>query len=94
VGDDQRRARAQQIFHRFLDQAFALGVETRRRLIENHQSRVLQKNSGDGDALSLAAGKLYSSLTNPSIEPVGKPLDEFNGVGRFCRCANGLFTRL
>src|SRR5687767_15607072 len=54
VRDDQRRAAAQKLFHRFTDQALALAVEAGRRLIENHDGGVLEKDASDRQALALA----------------------------------------
>ena len=55
VGDDQRRAAAQQIFHRRLDRALTLGVETRRRFVEDDDRWILQEYAGDGETLALAS---------------------------------------
>ncbi len=55
VRDDQGGARAQQIFHRLLHKPLTLAVQTRCRLVENHQRRILEEHSGDRDALTLTA---------------------------------------
>src|SRR4051812_21974056 len=84
MGDDQRRAMAQEVFHRRLDQSFAFGIETRRRLVENDDRRVAQKHPRNRDALALAPGKLDPAFTDLRIPTLGKPLDELERMRRSC----------
>src|SRR3954464_9929476 len=91
--DDESGPRAQQIFHRLLDQPLALTVETGCRLVENHQRGVLEKYTCDGDALALTPRQLDATLADPGVEPLGEPLDEFHCVCRLRRRADRFFTR-
>ena len=70
VRDDQSRATLQKSLHRLLHQSLAFAVETGSRFIENHDRRVLEKNTRDCESLSLPTGKLDSSLSNQRIESI------------------------
>src|SRR5688500_251277 len=53
--NDQRRATAEQLLHRFADQALALTVQTRRGFVEDHDRRILEEDARDRQALPLTA---------------------------------------
>jgi len=55
VRDHDRGALRHQLGQRLLHQRFALGIQRRRRLIEQQQRRLAQDGARDGDALALAA---------------------------------------
>src|SRR6185503_16018504 len=67
---------------------------TRGGLVENHQRRILEKHSGDSDALPLTAGELHASLADAGVKALRKALDELHRVGCLRRQANGVFTGL
>src|SRR6185369_12017189 len=58
VRDDEAGAPLHQPVERLLDQALGLGVERRRRLVEDQDRRVLVDRPGDRQALALAAREL------------------------------------
>lgn len=60
VGDRDDRPVARELVHRLDDGRLVLGVECRRRLVEEDYGRVLQEGPGDGDALALATGESYN----------------------------------
>src|SRR5688500_4669286 len=68
VRDDQRRAAAQQILHGFTDEPLTLAVETRCRLVENHDRRILEKDARDGETLPLSPRELDAALAHPRVE--------------------------
>ena len=82
VRDDQRRAAAQQIFHRRLDRALALGVEARRRFVEDDDRRILEKDPRDRESLTLAAGQLHAALADARVEALRESLDELAARAR------------
>src|SRR4051812_11767245 len=82
--DDQRRPFAEQVFHCRLDQPLALGVETRRRLVEHDDRWIAQEHAGDRDALTLATGELDSALANLCVETLRQSLDELERMSRGC----------
>ena len=80
--DDQRRTMAQQILHCRLHRALALRIETRRRFVEDHDRRILQKDPRDGESLTLAARQLHAALAHARLESLGEPLDELERMRR------------
>ena len=56
MGDDKNGSVLHDLPHVMLDDAFALVIERRGRLVKNQDRRVGCKRAGDGDALALAAG--------------------------------------
>src|SRR6478672_5635153 len=80
MGDDQSRTSLQQLLHCLFDKSFTLTVETRRRLIENHDRRILEKNACDRQALALPTGELHSPFANQCIESLDKTVDELSGM--------------
>ena len=91
VRDDQRRPPPQQLLHRFLHQAFAVAVETRRRLVENYHRRIFQKHAGNCQPLPLPPGEFDAALSNQCVESVAEPVDELRRVGRGRRIPYRLF---
>src|SRR5689334_21019017 len=81
MGDDQRRSIAEEIFHRRFDEALALRVEARRRLVEDDHRWIAKKHSRDRDALSLTTGQLDATLADLGIPALRQALDEFERVG-------------
>ncbi len=57
--------------------ALVFRIERRSRLVEHQDARVLNDRAGDGNALLLAAGKLYAFFTEMGIKPLRQFLDKF-----------------
>ena len=53
-----------------------LGVERRRRLVEDQHLRVVVQRAGDAEALALAARELHAALADHLVEPVGERPDD------------------
>ena len=62
--DGDHRLVAHQILQALLDRRLHLRIERRRRLVEDEDRRILQDDAGDGDPLTLAAGKLDAALAD------------------------------
>ena len=60
MGDDERRPPLQEDGEPLLDERLRLGVEARRRLVEDEDPRVGQERAGDRDALPLPARELHA----------------------------------
>src|SRR5687768_3882859 len=82
VCDDQCRAPSQQLLHSLLYVSLALAVETRSRLSQDHDRRILEEHSRYCEPLALTTGKLHATLADERIEPVHQCLDEFRCVRR------------
>ena len=52
------------------------GIEVRRRLIEEHERRIVQEGTGKPQALALAAGERIAELAYLSVEALGQAVDE------------------
>ena len=81
VRDDERRAAAHRRVDRFLNLAFGFGVERARRLVENHDRRILEERAGDRQALSLAARQVAASFADHGLKAVRRAVDEFARLG-------------
>ena len=81
MGDDQRRAAALQPCERRLDQPLGLGVERRRRLVEQQHRRVAQHGAGDRDALALAARNLDAARADRGVVALRQAHDEVVRAG-------------
>ncbi len=67
-------------FERLLHQRLALGIERRRRLVEQQQRRVAQDGAGDGETLPLAAGQRDAALADQRVEALRQAADELAGL--------------
>ena len=76
VRDHERRAARHEALERLLDRALALGVERRRRLVEDEDRRVLEERARDRETLALAAREARAALPHARVEPVGEGVDE------------------
>ena len=61
-----------------------LGVDIRRRLIEDDYGRVLHNCPRDGDALALAAGERRAALPYHGVKAVGQRHDEVIAARLLC----------
>ena len=59
-----------------LDGALGDGVERRGRLVEQENTRALERQASDSDPLALAAGELQAALANAGIVAERQALDE------------------
>lgn len=82
VGDGQGSAAVGQLFKALAHQDLALIVQGAGGLVQNQNGWVLQKDTGDGDALLLAAGELNAALTDVGVEAVLQGEDEPLGTGQ------------
>ena len=80
VRDHERRASRPQRPERLPDLAFALGVETRRRLVEDQHLRVGEDRTRDRHALPLPAREFHTALADDRVVAVGEPHDELLAV--------------
>ena len=64
VGDHQRRAPLGETIKRGLNLALGGGIQRAGRLVQNEHTRVFQEDTGDGDALLLAAGEHDAALAD------------------------------
>ena len=72
VGDDQRGPAGQGRGERVLNGNLLLGVEVRGGLVEQHDSRGLQQQPGQGDPLFLAARQPVATITHDGVQAVGQ----------------------
>ena len=80
MGDGDHCLAFHELVEAGLDGHFHLGVEGAGGLVEQQNRRIFQHDSGDGDALALAAREFHSTLAHMGIEPLA-PL----GIGQ---CGN------
>lgn len=76
VGNDEDGAGCGEVFERGLDLLFSDRIDTGSGLIEDHQRRVFEKNSGDREPLFLSLGKADALFTDVGIEPIGETLNK------------------
>ena len=74
--DHDDRLAFRQRFHRLLQTVFVLGIDIRRRLVEDDDRRVLQDGTRNGNALALTARKARATVSDHSIVALGQRLDE------------------
>ena len=68
--------------HVALDDALALVVERRGRLVEDQDRRVGGERASDGEPLALAAGKVGAAFLDHRVVALRQPVDEFVGAGQ------------
>ena len=92
VRDRKRGAILDEDLKRILDLLFGLGIERARRLVENENTRIVQKRTGNRHALTLTARKGVTALAHLGIIAVGQLDDE---AVRTCHLGGGndLLTR-
>ena len=70
VGDHQRCAPLGETIKRGLNLALGGGIQRAGRLVQNEHARVFQEDTGDGDALLLAAGEHHAALADDGVVSV------------------------
>src|ERR1017187_7814109 len=83
VRNDESGAVPNEVLHRVLDQALGFGVEGGSGFIEDQNARVLKDGAGDGDTLTLAAGKFHAAFPNDGPVAAGQLHNERVRVGGF-----------
>ena len=73
VRDDEHRAPREEAIDGLLHETLGLGVERRRRLVEDENRRVDEQRPRDGEALPLAAGEARAALAEDGVVAVGAP---------------------
>ena len=81
VRDHERRAADERVGERVLDGELRLGVEVRRRLVEDDDRGVLQQHARDGQALLLAARHPVPALADQGVVAVGQAGDQVVDAG-------------
>jgi hypothetical protein len=76
-----------------LDERLALGVEARRRLVEEEDARLGQDRAGDRHPLALPAGELDAALADHRLEPFVEAVGELGDEGERGRLAHLLLGR-
>ena len=76
VGDDDGGPSLERVVERPLDRSLALAVEVGGRLVEHDDSRPLEEQPREGDALLLAAGQPVPAIADHGVEAVGKLVDQ------------------
>src|SRR3990172_3403997 len=73
VGDDDARPTYHDAFESFLDEGLRLAVERAGGLVQYENTRVLQDNTSQGQALFFAAAQPIAALTDNSLIPQWQP---------------------
>ena len=87
VCDDKGGTPLQCLVEGSLQCSLVFVVEMARRLVENHDRRVLQQQPGDREPLLFTTRHAVSALTHDRAETVGKRVDGVHDAGRPTRCA-------
>ena len=80
VGDHNGGAPRDQMLDGVLDQMLGLRVHGGSRLVKHQHAGIAEHGTGDGDTLTLAAGKAYAALAQQRVVAVGLTDDKFVGV--------------
>lgn len=83
VRHDEHRFTLRQPGYCLLHAGLALGVERRRRLVEQDDGSILEQRSGNRDALTLPAGEQSPVFRNVRVEPLGQLGRRSRAVRRF-----------
>src|SRR5262249_51748030 len=70
-----------QMIHRLAYLQFGLGVERRRRLIQQYDRCILDERASDGDTLALAAGELQAVFADGCLVAARERHDEIMRIG-------------
>ena len=71
------------LVQRFQDDRLVQAVEIARRLVKEHQRRVVQKRAGESEALAFAARKRVAQLADRRVVALRQRHDEFVHGGLF-----------
>ena len=96
VGDGDHAAvhPRQHPVQRVLYQLLVLGVQRRRRFVEQQNRGVAQDGARDGDPLLLPAGELVPALADDHVQALRHLVDELPRVGLLARVQDLLLARL
>ena len=92
VGDDEDGFVFDETGECLLNGCFVFHIQAGGGFVQQNDGRVLQKRTGDGNALTLAAGKLAAVLTDVGVPAVGKLSANLSTLASFCR-RDYLFVR-
>ncbi len=94
LGDDERGAIPHQFPQCGFDFGFCFHIYRAGAVIQNKDLRSHQKGAGDGDALLLTTGEVYSPLPQHGVVSMRERHDEFVGLGCFGRDDDLLVRRV
>ncbi len=77
VSDDENGLVFDEAGQSLLNRRFVLNIQTCGGLIQQDDGRILQEGAGDGNALTLAAGKSTAVLTDVAVPLVRQLFDKF-----------------
>ena len=77
---DQHRSDVLHLFHGILDQKLGFGVDVRRRLVKDHDRRLMDDGTRKREKLALSGGEVVSSLPHRLIEAVIQLVDELVSI--------------
>ncbi len=83
VRDHERGAPTERLGECLLHMGLVFGVEMTRRLIEDHDRRILQQHAGDGEPLLLTTGQSVAALADDGVVPLGEFGDHVMDTSRF-----------
>src|SRR5258706_14934268 len=86
----ERGSPGEQRRHRRLNELLAFGVQVAGGFVEDQDLGRREYRPGDGQPLLLAAREFYATLADEGLVAVGKPDNEFVGVG----ATGGVFNLL
>ena len=88
VGDDKDGFVFYEPRKSLLNGSFVLHVQAGGGLVQQNDGRILQEGTGDGDALTLAAGKSAAVLADVGVPLVRQLFGKFLAVCQLCRRQN------
>ena len=81
VGDEDGGTSAHDGAEMVEDPVFGVGVDARKRIVENQDARAAQNGAGDGGALLLASGECDAALADGGVVAFGEGFDVVSDVG-------------
>ena len=88
VSDDENGLVFDEAGQSLLNRRFVLNIQTCGGLVQQNDGRILQKSTGDGNALTLAAGKGTAILADVGVPLVRQLFGKFLAVCQLCRRQN------
>ena len=85
VSDDENGLVFDEAGQSLLNRRFVLNIQTCGGLVQQNDGRILQKSTGDGNALTLTAGKSAAILADIGVPLVRQLLGKFLAVCQLCR---------
>ena len=77
---DQHRSDVLHLFHGILDQKLGFGVDVRRRLVKDHDRRLMDDGTRKRKKLALSGGEVVSSLPHRLVEAVIQLVDKLVSI--------------